>query len=334
MMASPLPRPLILTAALIAFCASRAGADGLRVVETVYGSPAIVTVPTSYSLAAPSVYTSSAVTLIPTYYVSPAAYVAPTYTTTRYVLPRRFWRRPLVATSYSYDLLPTSSYLATSYYLPASYSLPVVASSALCCDPTPACVESPAIVQPIRPSNGSNPDATAGAEGPTLNPNLLRSTPRKPSNPPAAGEGAASTGTSDELETPPKPAPEGNDNAGNVPGAEAARRDAMRPAFGNARARGVSIARSVLGGRVLSAVSGLADKDVMVTASDARGRFRDRNVTTDANGRFAMILPEGDWTVSVLKPDGKGRVDYEVTVAGGIITDTTGQEITALSINR
>ena len=111
--------------------------------------------------------------------------------------------------------------------------------------------------------------------------------------------------------------------------------EARRPALRDEDVRRVETARSTLSGRVMSAVSGKPESGVAIVVSDFQKRFRDRLATTDANGEFEVVLPEGDWTVSVPKVSGGGQsIDRAVTVGGGLITDDQNREVTRLTINR
>jgi hypothetical protein len=75
---------------------------------------------------------------------------------------------------------------------------------------------------------------------------------------------------------------------------------------------------------------------VNVVIASAVGRFRDRTVTTDADGRFSAVLPEGDWTVRVPAAGSNPDADsvWPITVAGGLITDDQDREVATLTINR
>ncbi len=110
------------------------------------------------------------------------------------------------------------------------------------------------------------------------------------------------------------------------------RREALRPTFNR-----VSLARSTLQGKVVSAVSGEPQNRVVVTLSDRSGRFIPRTTTTDDSGDFSIVLPEGDWIASVSKPgdeDVSATIDHYLTVSGGVITDDQNREVTLLTINR
>lgn len=143
--------------------------------------------------------------------------------------------------------------------------------------------------------------------------------------------------------TPPHdPAPPLSTPAGTPGGAATADHSAMRPALSRNAGEtpsprtGVGTGtRSMLQGRVVSAATGAPEKGLNVVISSAVGRFRDRTVTTDNDGRFTAVLPEGDWTVRV-PVAGASSADsvWPITVAGGLITDDQDREIATLTINR
>jgi hypothetical protein len=91
----------------------------------------------------------------------------------------------------------------------------------------------------------------------------------------------------------------------------------------------------ILEGTVVSGTSGRAEKGVRVVISHRRLplSFVDREVTTDALGRYAIDVPPGDWTVKVIRPDGKTYSVRNITVSGGRITTDDGQAVPSLVIN-
>jgi hypothetical protein len=119
-----------------------------------------------------------------------------------------------------------------------------------------------------------------------------------------------------------------------VPQGSGARYDVRKPRSTDADVRPVSLTRSILEGKVISADSGQPEEGVRVTIIDHRGRFDDRTATTDALGRYAVNLPEGDWTVRVEMPSRKTYPVSEITVGGGRITDTSGRAVASLTIKR
>ena len=323
-------------------------------------------VPTSYVTTSYVPTTYFARSYVPTaYVVEPTSYVA-----TRYVYrPRwyaRSWSRPYVTTSARYYY--ADDVLATAYYLPTTTTLdlPVIPTSytadACCVSVDPCAVPSgPAVSTgsaraPSAPvtngsSNGSgdgafNPDAGDNGDTPRLEGarKRIRSETRPGGGTGAAGTksntatansgttgGASSTPTGgneggSSIVDPPNPVKPADDG-GPAPSGDADRREARRPVY-------TTTARSTLRGQVISVTDGKGTAALKVTLADARGRFKDRAVTTDKDGRFAVTLPEGDWTVAVPSSAAGQVIEQPITVAGGLITDDRDREITSLTINR
>jgi hypothetical protein len=270
---------------------------------------------------------------VPSRYVATGSYIPTSYvlSTTSYVVPTSF----VVPTSYVVRRYrPTVTYAPTTYYLPTTLNIPLLTSTAAavaCCDPAPTICDTvaPAVDRPVpAPASASagsatNPDASGGGSAPALDPNVLNSTPRGGTRP---GQGTPQSGTTTPSETdttaPLVPPPADNGSPPIVP--PAGSRDALKP---------LPPARGTLSGRVLSETSGQPEKGVEVTFANAVGRFRDRTATTDDQGRFSVVLPEGDWTVKVAR-DGGGTFDQDVTIAGGLITDEKDRAVSSLTIKR
>ena len=72
----------------------------------------------------------------------------------------------------------------------------------------------------------------------------------------------------------------------------------------------------------------------VVGAGAAAGQRRDREAFTDAYGRFAIRLPEGDWEVRVLTPDEKFARTIRITVSGGQIATFDGRPLPRLIMYR
>ncbi len=71
-----------------------------------------------------------------------------------------------------------------------------------------------------------------------------------------------------------------------------------------------------------------------VTISSRSKAFEDRVALSDAFGRFAVKVPDGDWVVNVTMPSGRVYPVSEITVSNGLITDTIGRDIPSLVITR
>jgi hypothetical protein len=91
---------------------------------------------------------------------------------------------------------------------------------------------------------------------------------------------------------------------------------------------------NILEGKVVSSETREAEENVRIIVSNRAGGFTDRVATTDAYGRYAVRLPDGDWTVKVAMPSGRVYAVSEITISGGQIVDNRGREIPSLTITR
>ncbi len=363
------PRRVFAALVLLALASPGAQALGWRRYETSYVSSTAYLAPTTSILAVPTSY------YVPSSYVLPTSYVVPTtYATTAYAytssLTPTYYLRPSAYYVGSAANLVTSSYLvptarASNYvvrrYIPTVASTvvdyPVVTSTTYLADDcgstsviaAPAPVASspststliqstPTTSSPERrptPSYESAPD-----EEPTLRsgpaPTAEAVSPSGPDpNPPAAilpePDYAPTTSPAErDTTTPPAPA--------DFPSFESVvPRETRRPVYSNndPGVRPVSMSQGILEGRVVSADNGQPEGGVRVILTDRRDRYTDRVANTDALGRYAFNLPEGDWTVRVEMPSRKVFPVKEITVSGGQITTTDdGRELAALTIKR
>ncbi len=92
--------------------------------------------------------------------------------------------------------------------------------------------------------------------------------------------------------------------------------------------------RNILFGSVKARETGEPEEGVRVTVSSRTKAFEDRVQETDAAGRFAVRVPDGDWTVKVTMPSGRVYAVSQITVTGGAITDDGGRDIPSLVITR
>jgi hypothetical protein len=76
------------------------------------------------------------------------------------------------------------------------------------------------------------------------------------------------------------------------------------------------------------------EEGVEVLISSRTSSFQDRVTMSDAFGRFAVKVPDGDWTVRVTMPSGRVYSVSDITVTNGLITDDTGRAIPSLIITR
>ncbi len=89
-----------------------------------------------------------------------------------------------------------------------------------------------------------------------------------------------------------------------------------------------------LQGKVISSETGLPEEGVRISIANRGGAFVDRTATTDALGRYAVTLPDGDWTVNVSMPSGRVYGVSQLTVSNGQIHDDLGRDIPTLLIHR
>ncbi len=364
-------RPIVALACFLAFSDSRGVAFGnFWRTETVYVAPSatVLGVPTSYvvpttyaniyptSYVVPALYSTAYVA--PTYTLSPTAYVVPSYyQTTGYLLPRRFRRRPIYETTTYYSpttyYAPTSyyptAYYPTSYYYPTVYDYPIVASSATsCCGGVAA---APAVAAPA--ARATEPGAARAGRGEHPGRRAVvalqrgRAEQRRPADPRRRPAAPGRFEHAPAHQPRPRGEPIGQRGAGrDAPAARPGRHRhaACRPCLPRiTRHRvqkpvlatpAVRVSRNVLEGKVVSGETGQPEEGVRLTVSSRAGAFVDRVQTTDAYGRYAIRLPDGDWTVKVTMPSGRTYSVSQITVSGGQITDDLGRNVPSLTITR
>ncbi|MGC8638501.1 MAG: hypothetical protein ACP5XB_01335 [Isosphaeraceae bacterium] len=116
-------------------------------------------------------------------------------------------------------------------------------------------------------------------------------------------------------------------------GAGTVRHEARKPSIYNPRTIRPEF-RNILFGSVKARQTGELEEGVRVTVSSRTNAFEDRVQETDAAGRFAVRVPDGDWTVKVTMPSGRIYAVSQITVMGGAITDDSGRDIPSLVITR
>lgn len=310
-----------------------------------------------------SVYTYRASTLLPSYYATaytiPTSYVPTSYVGTSYVptayystayLPTSYVPTSYVPTSYvSTGYYPTAYYSPTSYYLPTSYYnsylptayyVPTVANASLVATSAQPCADSPAQTVPTstnspRKSNGTKIESTTKA----IPSNVDSPRPKPLVVEPPLG-----------VEPAPAAAPAPVDPRTPIPGGDSPPRPdvpddvPVAPPLTNRVEKPKAPSRVVLMGHVYDHPEGarLADSksfapiegvEVTVATQATPKAFVDRRTMTDALGRFAITIPDGDWEVSV--PDRKGKaVSQKITISGGVITTDKGREIPSIDFIR
>lgn len=111
------------------------------------------------------------------------------------------------------------------------------------------------------------------------------------------------------------------------------RREAQRPVFTPTRAPEPEV-RNILFGRVRERDTREPEEGVRVFLTNRNGTFEERVAMSDAFGRFAVRLPDGDWDVKVAMPSGRVYTVSQITVDRGLITDDQGRDIPSLTITR
>ena len=115
------------------------------------------------------------------------------------------------------------------------------------------------------------------------------------------------------------------------------RRDAKKPVLSSAPITLRTAKKgnlNILEGKVISSETGRGEEGVRVTISNQLQPSNDRQVLTNAYGRYAVRLPDGEWTVNVTMPSGRQYAVSELIVSQGQIHDDLGREIPSLIINR
>ncbi len=295
----------------------QAHANGL--LQTVYvPTETVLTVPTSY------VYTSSS--LLPTTYLLPTSYsyvptgysyfptsyvsALPTaYYPTAYYRVRRFrpWlvERPIVTSTRAYYAAP----VATSYYVtrrPVIVDEGVVTTSYVTTDCNYATAPMPKL---SKPSEGSPNETSTKKPITSSSKDNRKDTSSPPGDDPL---------NSDPLPgTPPEPADAGGiQHTVNKPVAKA-----IKP-------------KAVLEGIVTDSTSKDPEEGVRVVLMNRTKLYVDRAQKTDAKGRYAISVPDGDWTVLVTSAANKLYSVTNITVAGSQISDANGKVLDSLDIQR
>ncbi len=180
--------------------------------------------------------------------------------------------------------------------------------------PAPAAATPPAPQAPERVQSTERPD------GEPLNQPVSPAPASSDSNPPTPP--AAPSGTENLLE--PEIIPDG-------PGTS--RSESRKPVYNTVRSLPAE-SRNVLFGRVRERETREPEEGVRVLLSSRTGAFTDKVGWTDAFGRFAVKVPDGDWTVKVAMPSGRVYSVSEITVSNGLISDDEGRDVPSLTITR
>lgn len=210
--------------------------------------------------------------------------------------------------------------------------------------PPPTNVQKPAAGSPgialppesnvVSPPAAPVPDRDLGTTGATP------VTPPAPINSTPAPKGATAPATPT-VPSPPV-APGGDLQLPIEPAPGAVLRESRRPVFSAVSRSATQPFRHPMKNGNLTALQGKVVADgnrepedgVRVTLSNRRQTFADRVVTTDALGRYAVWLPDGDWTVRIESRSGRTYTVSQLTVVEGQITDDQGRDVPSLTISR
>ncbi|MFO0891827.1 MAG: hypothetical protein U0790_22155 [Isosphaeraceae bacterium] len=126
------------------------------------------------------------------------------------------------------------------------------------------------------------------------------------------------------------PAPE-KDAASKSPGT--VRRDNMRPVIPTTRSIR-SEYRNVLVGIVRARETDEPEDGVRISVSSRDNPDVEKVAMSNAFGKFAVRVPDGDWTVRVTMPSGRIYPVSQITVSNGMVFDDSGRDIPSLIITR
>ncbi|WP_165073421.1 carboxypeptidase regulatory-like domain-containing protein [Paludisphaera rhizosphaerae] len=290
-------------------------------------------IPTGTRAVYPTTYTTSS--YFPTTLYYPSSYVVPTTFSSAPVVVDR----GVVATAYtapstccadSVIASPTSVRVVA----PESPSIRRPAPSASAEDDLNEAPALPSNVQPPPAAPKSNRPAPVQSQPKAVLPEPGEIKGGEPPTPPAAERQQSTVRPS--AEEPPAPTtPANSEEVSPAPGDLGlnTRREAMRPVYDPARSVDPA-RRNVLFGRVRSRDTGEVEEGVRIVVSSRTGVFEDRPAHTDAFGRFAVRVPDGDWTVRVTMPSGRIYAVSEITVDKGLIVDAEGRDVPSLTITR
>jgi hypothetical protein len=110
------------------------------------------------------------------------------------------------------------------------------------------------------------------------------------------------------------------------------RRESMRPSYSATQGVSPSL-RSILVGTVLSDAEREPEEGVRIRVRNLdTGSGKD--TTTNAFGRFAVKLADGDWAVDVTTRSGRVYEVSQIRVNNGVVTDSLGRRVPSLEITR
>ena len=302
------------------------------------------------------------------------AYYLPTtaYYPTTYYYPTRFYPTTFYSpTFYSPTVLDTA--VVSTGYTTARSSACCGGDTIVAAAPsvrTYPSEQTPVATTPAPRTNTrsrTSPIQSEPAEDESINSNVPELPPREAPAPPKSDASGAATGRSDSPPNPPvparvqpqpaspntsptspapsggverprapagpedlEPAPAGDQTPGSGSGGRRVVQKPVLPASSGVRSQ----YRNVLFGRVKTRDTNEPEEGVRVTISNRTNAYADRVALTDAFGRFAVKVPDGDWTVNVTMPSGRAYSVSQITVSNGLISDDIGRDIPSLVITR
>ncbi|HEY2158267.1 MAG TPA: carboxypeptidase regulatory-like domain-containing protein [Isosphaeraceae bacterium] len=195
----------------------------------------------------------------------------------------------------------------------------------------PTTRDSRGVAQPPAPGSGNTPGSPGSGTGAATK--GAGSAPPAPT--PAPDSATPPQRPEPDLPPGPVPSPAAPADPLGLPSTdEAIRRSSNKPVLSTRDLR--PLVQNILRGRVVSADTRVPETGVTVILVDRQGRFADRTTRTDANGRFSLALPEGDWTIVLTMPSGRELPVEEglVTASAGKVSDRWGRELSNLVISR
>jgi len=290
----------------------------------------------------------------PSAYYVPTSYVVPTTYRTVGVIDREVVASEYVTETDACCGGSTSVALAAPRVVAPERSSPAQArrerQPAIQSEPESDYDEDPGLSSNVEPAPAPapRPRSAAGNSG-VRKPESAAASPPKPQTPDRVQSTERPDG--EPLKQPASPAPAASDTNAPTPpaapsgtegllepeiipdGPATTRSESRKPVYNTTRALPVE-SRNVLFGRVRERETREPEEGVRVMLTNRTRAFDDRIALTDAFGRFAVRVPDGDWTVKVTMPSGRVYSVSEITVSNGLISDDEGRDVPSLTITR
>jgi len=233
-------------------------------------------------------------------------------------------RQPVVESEPDYDDAPSLPSNVEPTPAPAPAPKPRANAGVRTPEPAKAAAPREEVTSPPKPQTPERQQSTARPDGDAVKQPVTPAPEPATENPPAPP--AAPTGA-DDLLNPASLPPIVPDEAGTT------RSESRKPVYNTSRTVR-SESRNVLFGRVRERETSEPEEGVRVLLSNRTNTFSDRIAMTDAFGRFAVKVPDGDWIVKVTMPSGRVYSVSEITVSNGQIIDDQGRDVPSLTITR